>query len=457
MTFPFYIFKIKKMIKNINLIVCIDLNNGISKDGKIPWHYSEDLKYFKKITTDSIEGKKNVVIMGKKTRDDIGFDLPGRENVILRSNDNIIDQLIILSNREDIDKIFIIGGEKIYYIFYYQYYKLIDKIYVTKLTMDYNCDKFFPIIDDKFKIIKDTVSKDMIFLIYQRINRDERQYLNLINKILKEGDIKNNRTGIDTFSLFGEQMIFDLEYSFPLLTTKKTAFKSILRELLWFISGSTDSKVLDKQGVKIWNANGSRKFLDSNGFFDRDEGDLGPIYGHQWRHYSAEYIDCNTDYSGIGIDQLQQCIDLIKNDPDNRRIILNSWNPYQLKEMVLPPCHVMCQFYVRKGKYLDCKLYQRSADIGLGVPFNIASYSLLVYIISHLCNLIPGKFIHTFGDVHVYVNHIEQLKIQMDREPFNFPKLKIIGDIKSIDDFKEDNFKLIGYEFYDAIKMDMAL
>lgn len=446
------------MIKNLNIIVCVDIDYGISKDDKIPWHYPEDLKYFKKITTDAVDGKVNAVVMGKKTRDEIGKDLPKRLNVVLRSSDDLNQKLIDLSSRDDIDKIFIIGGEIIYNIILYTYRYFVDKIYITKLKDAYNCDKFFPIINSRyFKIIDNVPSTNMYFLTYQKINFDEYQYLDLVKKIFREGELRSNRTGINTLSLFGEQMIFNLQHFFPLLTTKKVPFKTVLKELLWFISGSTDSKVLNKQGVKIWDANGSKQFLESNGFPNREEGDIGPIYGHQWRHYSAEYVDCNTDYTGKGVDQLQQCIEMIKNDPNSRRIIVNSWNSSQLKDMALPPCHVMFQFNVRESKYLDCKLYQRSGDIGLGVPFNIASYALLVYMISHLTKLTPGKFIHTFGDVHLYVNHVEQLKLQLTREPFNFPKLKIVGDIKSIDDFKEDNFQLIDYKHHDVIKMDMAI
>ena len=210
----------------------------------------------------------------------------------------------------------------------------------------------------------------------------EEAYLNLVKECIEQGDYRVDRTKVGTYSLFGKQLTFDLNGKIlPLLTTKKVAYKSILKELLWIIKGSTNSKDLNKVNVSIWDDNGSRSFLDSLGFYDREEGDLGPVYGFQWRHAGAKYIDCNTDYNGVGIDQLSQIIESLKAKQSCRRIIINCWDVGQLKEMVLPPCHCMVQFYVRKGQYLDCQLYQRSADLGLGVPFNIASYSFLMYVL----------------------------------------------------------------------------
>ncbi|XP_007899121.2 thymidylate synthase [Callorhinchus milii] len=243
---------------------------------------------------------------------------------------------------------------------------------------------------------------------------------------------------------------------FPLLTTKRVFFKGVLEELLWFIKGSTNSKELSERGVKIWDANSSRDFLDKLGFMSREEGDLGPVYGFQWRHYGADYKDMHSDYTGQGVDQLQKVIDTIKNNPDDRRIIMCAWNPKDVPKMALPPCHALCQFYVLNGE-LSCQLYQRSGDVGLGVPFNIASYSLLTYMIAHVTGLKLGDFVHTFGDAHIYKNHVEQLKIQLQREPRPFPKLKITRKVENIDDFKAEDFKLEGYHPHPAIKMEMAL
>nr|XP_025742433.1 thymidylate synthase isoform X2 [Callorhinus ursinus] len=216
------------------------------------------------------------------------------------------------------------------------------------------------------------------------------------------------------------------------------------------------SSELSSKGVKIWDANGSRDFLDSLGFSNREEGDLGPVYGFQWRHFGAEYKDKDSDYSGQGVDQLQKVIDTIKTNPDDRRIILCGWNPKDLPLMALPPCHALCQFYVVNGE-LSCQLYQRSGDMGLGVPFNIASYALLTYMIAHITGLKPGDFIHTLGDAHIYLNHIEPLKMQLQREPRPFPKLRILRKVETIDDFKAEDFQIEGYSPHPTIKMEMAV
>jgi len=292
----------------------------------------------------------------------------------------------------------------------------------------------------------------------------EQTYLNLVQEAIMYGDYHDDRTKVGTYSLFGNQLVFNLEGGIlPLLTTKKIMVKSILKELLWIMKGQTDSKILNQSGVKIWNDNGSRSFLDASGFTTREEGDLGPIYGFQWRHAGAEYIDSMTDYNGQGVDQLKQLVDRLVANPTDRRMIICSWNVPQLSQMALPPCHCLVQFYVRGGKYLDCKLYQRSADLGLGVPFNIASYSFLMYVLGKWCNLTPGKFIHTFGDVHVYSNHVDALKVQLTRKPYPFPTIEFVGDftLETLKDITMDewcnSFIIKNYTYHPAIKMDMAI
>lgn len=288
--------------------------------------------------------------------------------------------------------------------------------------------------------------------------KEEYKYLHLVQKCIYKGIFKEDRTGTGTFSLFGKKMTFNLKNNtLPVLTTKKISFSVIVKELLWFISGSTNAKVLTKQNVHIWDSNSSKTYLNSIGLNEREEGDLGPIYGFQWRHYGANYKGIHHDYKNEGFDQLSYCINLIKNDPNNRRIILNSWNPTDIPIMALPPCHMMCQFYVRKNK-LDCIMHQRSCDMGLGVPFNIVSYSLLTIMIAQICNLKPGKFIHSLGDLHVYSNHVEPLLNQLDRIPRPFPKLIINRpNIKNIDDFEVSDFKLVDYNPYPQIKMKMSV
>ncbi|XP_043526221.1 thymidylate synthase [Frieseomelitta varia] len=286
---------------------------------------------------------------------------------------------------------------------------------------------------------------------------EEYQYLNIIKKVIKEGTRKDDRTGVGTLSIFGTQMRFTLRDNvFPLLTTKRVFWKGVLEELLWFIRGSTNAKELTEKNVHIWDANSSRNFLDSSGFTDREEGDLGPVYGFQWRHFGAEYKDMHTDYSGQGIDQLEQVIDKIRHSPNDRRIIMTAWNPVDIPKMALPPCHCFVQFYVNNGE-LSCQLYQRSADMGLGVPFNIASYSLLTYMLAHITNLKPGEFVHTMGDCHVYLNHISALEEQIKRVPKSFPCLKIVKNVENINDFTADDFELIGYVPHTKISMPMAV
>ena len=260
-----------------------------------------------------------------------------------------------------------------------------------------------------------------------------KQYLDLLNDIMENGVDKMDRTGVGTRSVFGRQMRFDLSEGFPLVTTKKVHLKSIIHELLWFIKGDTNIKYLQDNGVRIWN-----EWADEN-------GDLGPVYGAQWRNWNSD-----------GIDQVQDVIDRIKNTPNDRRMIVSAWNPSQIGQMKLPPCHMMFQFYVANGK-LSCMLYQRSCDMFLGVPFNIASYALLTMMIAQVCDLKPGEFIHTLGDTHIYHNHFDQVRLQLSRTPLKLPTMKINPNVKDINDFKFEDFELVGYECYDTIKAQVAV
>jgi len=288
-------------------------------------------------------------------------------------------------------------------------------------------------------------------------NHEEHQYLNLVQEIIERGKLKDDRTGVGTLSLFGRQLRFNLHDDlFPLLTTKRVFWRGVVEELLWFIRGSTSAKELSERGVHIWDGNGSRAYLDQYGFNDREEGDLGPVYGFQWRHSGADYVDMHADYSGQGVDQLQDVIDRIRTSPNDRRLIVCAWNPKDVSKMALPPCHALIQFYVSDGE-LSCMMYQRSADMGLGVPFNIASYALLTRMVAHVTGLRPGEFIHNLGDAHVYKNHVLPLKEQLTRTPRPFPRLAIRRQVASIDDFRADDFELTGYNPHGKIQMDMAV
>jgi dihydrofolate reductase / thymidylate synthase len=286
----------------------------------------------------------------------------------------------------------------------------------------------------------------------------EMQYLNLIRRILANGISRGDRTGVGTRSMFGETMRFDLRKSFPLLTTKRVFWRGVAEELLWFVSGSTNANELAAKGVHIWDGNGSREFLEKHGFPDREVGDLGPVYGFQWRHFGASYTDMHGDYRGQGVDQLAEIIHTIRTNSSDRRMVLTAWNPAALHEMVLPPCHMMAQFYVANGE-LSCMMYQRSCDVGLGVPFNIASYALLTRMIARVTGLKAGEFVHVLGDAHVYNNHADALGEQVTRTPRAFPTLEISDreDLVGIDDFKMSDFEIVGYEPHRAIKMEMAV
>lgn len=286
---------------------------------------------------------------------------------------------------------------------------------------------------------------------------DENQYINLITDILIGGETIKSRNGI-VKTIYGSAMHFNLkENTIPLITTKKLAWKTCLKELFWFIDGSTDNNILQKQNVKIWNKNSSRQFLDSRNLYNNKENDLGPIYGHQWRHFNANYIDCKTDYKNKGVDQLKYIIDNLKDDENkySRRLIISAWNPCQLNEMALPPCHVMAQFNVSNNNKLSCSLYQRSGDIGLGVPFNIASYSFLTHIIAKHCNLEASEFIYYLGNCHIYEEHINSLKEQIKNKPYIFPKINILNKKEDIGDYTLKDINIDNYTYHKQINMEM--
>lgn len=286
---------------------------------------------------------------------------------------------------------------------------------------------------------------------------EEHQYLDLIRTILEKGSDENGRNG-KVRVYIGASMRFSLrENTIPFLTTKKLAWKTCLKELLWFLKGSTNNKSLKEQNVHIWDENGSRDFLDSRGLSHLEEDDLGPVYGHQWRHFNAKYTDCHRDYSGEGVDQIQYIIEQLKNPETrtSRRLVMSAWNPCQLNEMALPPCHVLCQFNVVNGNQLSCCLYQRSGDVGLGVPFNIASYSVLTHIIASICGLEATEFVYFLSNAHIYDDHLESLQEQMIREPLPFPKLIIKKTLEDVDSIKIDDFEISDYQYHSKINMKM--
>jgi thymidylate synthase len=293
---------------------------------------------------------------------------------------------------------------------------------------------------------------------------DEYKYLNLLEKTLKNGEYRDDRTGTGTYSIFGEQIRFDISQSVPLLTTKKMGWKSIIIELLWFLKGDTNAKHLQEQNVHIWDGNTSREFLDNRGLTTYPEGDIGAGYGFQWRHFGAEYSTCNDDYTNKGFDQIEYVLNELKTNPMSRRIYMTAWNPHALDKMALPPCHVSAQFYVNfdkisNKKYLSCHMYQRSVDEFLGLPYNIFSYSVLTYILAKMTGMYPKELIISTGDTHIYKNHIDQVKEQLTRIPYEFPQLLLDDSIltKTFKDITLKDFRVLNYECHSIIKGAMAV
>jgi thymidylate synthase len=294
-------------------------------------------------------------------------------------------------------------------------------------------------------------------------SHEEYVYLRLLDKILKQGRFRNDRTKTGTLSIFGEQMRFDISESIPILTTKFVPWKSCIKELLWFLKGQTDVSILQKQGVKIWDGNSSREFLDKQGLSHLPEWDIGAGYSFQWRHCGAEYKTCKDDYTGQGVDQIQFILNELKTNPESRRLYMTSWNAADIDKMALPPCHLSAQFYVdfdEDGtKHLSCQMYQRSVDTFLGCPWNIMSYSVLTYIFAEMTGMKPRHLIMCLGDTHIYTNHIEQVKQQLAREPYPFPRLVLSDALKnkSVEELDLDDFKIEEYNYHPAIKASMAV
>jgi len=456
-----------------DIIVAVEKNNGIGNKNSLPWNIPLDMEYFKETTKNTkFPNQNNAVIMGWNTWNSIPVKfrpLKDRINIIITNNhkDHIPKDpnIVIASDLDDalektkhfiIDKKFVIGGKKLYDVALK--HSGLDNLLITEIDKEFECNMFLDFDREAYELTNSSGNIayqdfNINFNIYKK-NHQEYNYLNLLEKTINFGELRQTRNAL-TYSLFGDQLTFDISNSFPLLTTKKMFWRGIVEELLFFIRGETDSKLLNEKNIKIWNGNTSKEFLE-NLNLPYEEGLMGPMYGYQWRFYNKPY---NQDTNDTGIDQLNNCINLIKNDPTNRRILLTAYNPLQLKESVLAPCHsIIIQFYVKDNK-LDCHMYQRSADIFLGLPFNIASTSLLTYIIAKVTNLNPGKMIISLGDVHLYESHIEQAREQIKRIPLKFPKLEILKDIKTINDIENLNlidFKLSNYNSYKNIKATMV-
>ncbi|KAG7400365.1 hypothetical protein PHYBOEH_005953 [Phytophthora boehmeriae] len=484
------------------VVAALEATGGIGLRQQIPWRLPSDMKHFRALTTRGKDASnaQHAVIMGRKTWESLPAKvrpMPQRFNVILtrdgnyRQSQSVPDSVGVASSFQEalelvqqqgeaVDQVFVIGGQAVYTEALR--YKGCSTVHLTRVKGDFECDAFFPLelLEKEFKTVSEAEVQEengvkFQFVEYERKTmtkvaaietplkdnsppHEELQYLALIRQILAQGAKREDRTGTGTLSVFGAQMRFSLRDNvFPLLTTKRVFWRGVAEELLWFISGDTSAHTLQQKDIHIWDGNGSREYLDSRGLQSREVGDLGPVYGFQWRHFGAKYTDMHADYTGQGVDQLAEVIHKLRTNPTDRRIVLSAWNPADLNEMALPPCHMFCQFYVADGE-LSCQMYQRSADMGLGVPFNIASYALLTRLVAQVTGLKPGEFIHVIGDAHVYLNHVEPLQKQLTRTPRPFPTLHINSDkTTSIDDFKFEDLEVREYRPHGTIKMAMSV
>lgn len=460
-----------------SLLFAVDVKNGgFGSILGLPWKISEDLSYFKEITTKEYKKNcRNVLIMGRNTFNSKP-KLTGRTELILSnsaSDDDIyfksLDSCLAYCDTlyNQVGKVFVIGGKKL--LEEAACHPKCEEIFITSLSFDSDINTYNSFINYKdilsnfqLKTSSSTRTSCKLNLCnvtvehkkYNRYSTSENKYLDLLREVLDSGEERKDRTGTGTTSVFGPQIEIDIENSFPLLTTKKLNFKNIVTEILWFLSGSTNINFLKENGVNIWDGNTSRDFLDKRGLTDYKEGEIGPLYGYQWRNFGGNFRDVESK----GIDQIQRMLDLLKKDPTSRRIFMSAWNPLDLDKMALEPCHISLQLYVSENKYLDGKLYMRSNDLFLGAPWNIAGYSLLIYMFGKLSGYKPRKLFYTLGDAHIYSNHTSQVLEQLNRPLRPLPKLKIIDKpYTCFEDFSIDSFVLEDYTPHPFIKADMAV
>ena len=438
------------MSSGFTVVVACDDKRGIGRDGSIPWRHPEDLRHFARVT------KGGAVIMGRVTYESLPpRGLPGRKLVVLTRSKtwtapdhdicvvHSVDDAVIEAMRDhDRSRVFVAGGEAVYRAFLDR--GLIRTAIVTRVAGDHKCDRQFPDLQQHFTIACDIESGLDPDLRYEthvaRNNPYENQYLELVCRAIETGVLRGDRTGTGTRSLFGESIRFDLsEGTLPLLTTKRVFWRGVVEELLWFLRGDTSALALAQRGVHIWDANGSREFLDQRGLSGYTVGELGPVYGHQWRHFNKPYTptgtndpetkgDTKEDGNGRYADQVRYVIDLLRKEPTTRRALISAWNPNQMAEMALPPCHVSYQFIIGNNKDLHCVTYQRSGDLGLGIPFNIASAALLTHLVARATGTTAKGLVLNIGDAHVYENHVAPLKRQLQRVPRIFPTIKFSSD-----------------------------
>jgi dihydrofolate reductase/thymidylate synthase len=451
---------------------------GIGVDNRVPWNIPTDREHFCRLTT---SGKTNVVIMGKNTWRSLPAPLVNRVNIIvscelhnrLICNDvirtaNSLDSALELAYSIDKDtNVFVIGGERLYREAFG--HPDLESIYITEVSHNETImyDTRFPDCVPSNFSLRDTRTETSgeYRLTFNRYDREvvniEREYLGLLRNVLENGETRTDRTGIGTLSTFGDQISFDISERFPLLTSKRVPIRIVFEELMWFLRGQTRNDILTDKNVHIWDGNSSMEYMKRIGLSHYPPGELGPVYGAQWRNFGGEHKfdeerHIATGESG-GVDQIKTAIEMIKSDPGSRRILVSAWNPVVLDKVALPPCHYAFQFYVRGEKYLDIKLNMRSNDLFLGAPFNIASYSLLCYMIASMTGYKPGRLIYSVGDAHIYKSHIEQVKLQLSRALRPSPRLEIVNIRDNIEDWEWSDFKLYDYNPHPTIKGEMAV
>ena len=469
---------------DFSIVAAVSKNNGIGYDGQLPWLIPQDMQHFYR-TTAGNGREMNAVIMGIRTFETLTQPLPDRINIVLTSNKTVatndvdaplvffahsFDQTLQICVDTLVRKVFVIGGQDLYQeAVKHPHCK---SVIITRIQEDYLCDRYwqFPSRETKDLFIL-TASSDMRGFCHKKhkdvnmvieewtpfiSNHEEQKYLNLLREILDYGLVKDTRTGLQTKSVFGRQLRFDLKNGFPLMTTKSVPLRVVFEELMWFIRGETDVDKLKAKNVHIWDDNTSRATLDKMGLVDMEEGTLRYGYGFQWRHFGEEYRTKHEEYKGF--DQIGEVIRQLKTDRDSRRIVLTAWNPSQIRESVLPPCHVMYIFNVCQNK-LSTMLVMRSSDTPLGLPFNIASTAMLTHILAHICGLEVGEVVASLGDCHIYENQEDGVRELLTRFPFKFPEVKIVNfdSDRNIESLEWENIELKNYNCHPKIVIPMAV
>lgn len=459
----------------MKLILAVTKDGGIAQDGKIPWKIADEMKFFREMTLG------NAVIMGRKTFESIGKPLPQRENIVVGQGYFSIEEAYErgIELEKDDKIVWVIGGSMIAEAFE----PIISEIFLSVISEEHKCDLFVPqyVLDTLHTIQrlyekKSTPAEDIcaprvyvkhpeytVYQCFRQENLEERKFQEMIQRVVDEGVSQIDRTGVGTQSIFGHQLSFSLEDGrFPITTLRKAFFKGIFEELMWFLRGQTDSRILSEKGVRIWEDNSRRNVLDNLGLSHLEEFDCGSVYGFQWRHWGAKYIDCKTDYTGQGIDQIQTLVDTIRKNPSSRRLLLSGWNVGDLSQMCLPPCHTFYQFDVSPSDdggpmWLSCHYYQRSSDILLAGHWNITSASLFTILLAHFCGLRPKKLIVSYGNVHIYDNHRHAIAEHLQRFPFEYPRLSVCPQCERqyLWDYQFEDVKMTGYNFHPQIKMEM--